>query len=61
MTKDFYKILAELNNGGITIVCVSHDIEAAVKYANKIMHLKNTPVFYGTSLEYLKWEAENND
>ena len=61
ITKDFYKILAELNNGGITIVCVSHDIEAAVKYANKIMHLKNTPVFYGTSLEYLKWEAENND
>ena len=36
------------------------DIEAAVKYANKILHLKNTSVFYGTTQDYVRWEEENN-
>lgn len=60
ITKDFYKILLELNSEGMTIVLVSHDIEAAVKYANKILHLKNTSVFYGTTQDYVRWEEENN-
>lgn len=57
VTKEFYKLLSELNNQGMTVICVSHDIDATVKYASKILHLKSTPVFYGTPQEYAQWEG----
>lgn len=50
---EMYKIIKELNDNQITIIMVSHDISAALKYASHILHV-GTPLFFGTTEEYLK-------
>lgn len=39
ITNRMYGIFEELNNRGITIITISHDIEAAKKYGNRILKL----------------------
>lgn len=46
VTKDMYDLIEGLNKKGITIIMVSHDIQAAVTYANKILHVSDTPEFF---------------
>ncbi|MDD4565589.1 MAG: metal ABC transporter ATP-binding protein [Eubacteriales bacterium] len=54
-TQDLYRQISKINREtGITIVMVSHDIHGAVKYAGKILHLKNEQVFFGTTADYMK-------
>ncbi len=48
-----YKLIEELHKEGITIIMISHDVEAAVKYASHILHISKNS-FYGTKEEYLK-------
>ena len=51
--QEMYSQIYELNkNSGIAVVMVSHDINAAVKYADKILHLSRTQLFFGTAGEY---------
>ena len=38
---------------GITVIMISHDIAAAVKYASHILHIGDA-VFFGTKAEYLQ-------
>jgi len=52
-TIEMYQIIEELNNSGITIVMISHDIGCATKYASHILHLGNGTSFYGSKKEYL--------
>lgn len=60
-TQELYRQIAEINKEtGITIIMVSHDIQSAVKYAGKILHLKNTQVFFGDTSEYIKSDAGIN-
>ena len=33
---------------------VSHDMEAAVKYASHVLHISKTPLFFGTKEDYLR-------
>ena len=55
---DMYDLIASLNNDGITIIMISHDIAAAVKYASHILHIGvGTALFYGTNTEYLTSDA----
>jgi len=49
---EFYNLIAELNNEGVTIIMISHDIAAAAKYASHILHIGRT-IFYGSTKEYL--------
>lgn len=52
-TADMYRIIRELNDEyGITIVMISHDIQAAMAYASHILHVGSMPLFYGTKKEY---------
>lgn len=52
-TTDLYELIADINkNMGMTVIMVSHDTEAAVKYASHIMQLSHTQLFYGTVDEY---------
>ena len=44
-TADMYETIKNLNDEGITIVMISHDTEAAYKYASHILHVKRNPVF----------------
>lgn len=53
-TAEMYELVAELNQqDGITIIMVSHDIDAALTYAAHILHVGETP-FWGTKEEYIQ-------
>lgn len=52
VTGEMYELIRRLNEEGITIIMISHDIGAAVKYASHILHIGN-PRFFGTRDEYL--------
>ena len=53
VTAEIYDIVNRLNReDGITVVMISHDIEAAMKYATKVIHIGKT-VFCGSKDEYL--------
>ena len=53
VTAEMYALIEKLNReDGITIIMISHDIAAAVKYASQILHIGDT-VFFGTKAEYL--------
>ena len=55
---EMYDLIEKLNNDGITIVMVSHDIAASVKYASHILHIGSKALlFVGTKTDYLKSEA----
>lgn len=56
VTASLYELIKDLNKEGITIIMVSHDIEAAVKYASHILHIGDE-LFFGTKADYLKSSA----
>ena len=55
VTAEMYALIEKLNRGedGITVIMISHDIAAAVKYASHILHIGDA-VFFGTKTEYLQ-------
>ncbi|MBR3179437.1 MAG: ABC transporter ATP-binding protein [Clostridia bacterium] len=53
VTAELYSLIAELNQEGITVIMISHDIAAAVRYASHVLHIGGS-VFFGTKNEYLK-------
>ncbi len=50
-TTELYTLIEQLNKSGVTVIMVTHDMEAAVKYANNILCLCKQP-FFGTSHMY---------
>lgn len=53
-TIDMYQLIKELNeNNNITIIMISHDIVSATKYASHILHIGNSPLFFGSKHDYL--------
>ncbi len=53
VTAQMYDLIEGLNKEGITIIMISHDISAAVRYASHILHIGDR-VFFGSREEYLK-------
>ncbi|MBE6785146.1 MAG: metal ABC transporter ATP-binding protein [Ruminococcaceae bacterium] len=54
VTSELYSIIRSINRDyGITIVMVSHDLDAAIKNASHILHLSKNDYFYGTVENYL--------
>ena len=53
VTVELYSLIEELNKQGVTIIMVSHDISAAVKYADHILHVGKTQLFFGETKDYL--------
>lgn len=53
VTADMYDLIAELNKEGVTIIMISHDISAALRYADKILHIGDD-IFFGTKQEYIE-------
>ena len=50
---DLYEMIARLNKEGVTIIMVSHDVNAAVRYASHILHIgSRKQLFFGTVDEY---------
>ena len=58
-TAELYDLIQRLNReDGITILMISHDIAAAVRYASHILHIgPYQPLFYGTTADYLQSSA----
>ena len=57
VTQEMYDIICRLNREeGMTIVMVSHDIPAAVRYSNRILQLETRVLFFGPTQEYLRTE-----
>ena len=53
VTTEMYRIIDDLNKqDGITIIMISHDMDAALHYASHILHIGETS-FYGTKAQYL--------
>ncbi|MDE7479081.1 MAG: metal ABC transporter ATP-binding protein [Lachnospiraceae bacterium] len=53
VTAEFYQLIKDLNREGLTIIMVSHDIHAALKYASHILHVEKEKSFIGTTKEYI--------
>ena len=53
VTAELYRLIESLNQEGITVVMISHDIPSAVRYASHILHIGKA-VFFGTAEEYRK-------
>lgn len=51
-TEELYTLIKNLNDEGITIIMISHDVESAIKYASHILYIGNT-IFFGTKQEFL--------
>ena len=58
VTTEMYELVAALNRDeGLTVVMISHDIAAAVRYATHILHLGGGKYFFGSRAEYLSSAA----
>lgn len=54
-TAEMYNLLKLINLcDGVTVVMVSHDVSAALRYATRILHLGHEQLFFGTVAEYEK-------
>lgn len=52
VTQEMYRLIADLNKEGVTIVMISHDIAQAVQYASHILHIGDR-IFFCTKNDYL--------
>ena len=54
VTAEMYTLIEKLNReDGITVIMISHDVAAAVRYASHILHIGDT-VFFGAKADYLQ-------
>ncbi len=51
--RSMYELIADLNKEGITIIMISHDVEAVLDYATHILHIGEDN-FFGTKEEYME-------
>ncbi|MDR3255967.1 MAG: ABC transporter ATP-binding protein [Synergistaceae bacterium] len=57
MASEMYDILEGLNRDGMTIVMISHDMKGALRYGNRILHMRKKVLFFGASDEYVGTDA----
>ena len=54
VTEEMYCLIESINReDGITVVMITHDVHAALKYANRILHI-GASVFMGSKEAYMK-------
>lgn len=53
VTREMYDAIRMLHRErGLTVVMISHDVQAAMQEADHILHMSNSGSFYGTPFEY---------
>ncbi len=56
--QDFYRLVRRLNREeGVTVLMVSHDVPGIITQANKILHLQQRVLFFGSPEEYRRTAA----
>lgn len=58
VTNEMYSLIQSLNMDGITIIMISHDLTAAVRFASHILHIGQS-IFFGTRDEYFYSDMGN--
>ena len=54
VTKELYTTIKHLSaEHGMTVIMVSHDVDAALRYSDRILHLATSLKFIGTPQDYL--------
>ncbi len=57
VTEELYQLIEQLNRDlGVTVIMVSHDISSAIQYADKILHINQSLLFYGDTESYINTE-----
>jgi ABC-type Mn/Zn transport systems, ATPase component len=57
-TNEMYELILQLNQEKkITVIMISHDIESALKYADKILHMEKRVLFFGSTSAYVNSSA----
>ncbi len=51
-TEEFYRLIGQLNREGMTVILVSHDIPASLRYANRVLSLEQDGIFFGRTEEF---------
>ena len=51
VTAEMYDLILGLNREGVTVIMISHDLEAALRYASHVLHVGHD-VFFGTAEAY---------
>ncbi len=57
---DFYRICRQINDNGMTIIMVSHDIQTALTQASHILYLGHAQPFFGTVEDFKNSPAGKN-
>lgn len=52
VTAEMYDLIGELNAEGITVIMISHDVSAAVRYASHVLVIGQKP-FFGSKQQYV--------
>ncbi len=53
-TANMYELVQKINKqDGITIIMISHDLQAALEYANKVLHI-GKDIFFGSKQDYIE-------
>ena len=57
VTEELYQLIEQLNRDlGVTVIMVSHDISSSIQYADKILHINQSLLFYGDTKSYVNTE-----
>ena len=61
VTIELYELIKHFNRThGVTVIMISHDVDSAIKYANKILHVARDKSFFGTTEEYIATDIYKN-
>ncbi|MBP3710812.1 MAG: ATP-binding cassette domain-containing protein [Treponema sp.] len=52
-TEDLYALIEQCNKDGLTVIMITHDMNAAVRYATHILHI-GAQSFFGTKDEFIR-------
>lgn len=52
--KELYSLIKDLHNEGITIIMISHDVEAALDFSTHVLHI-GKDIFFGTKKEFIHY------
>lgn len=59
VTAEFYEMISQINRDSVTVIMVTHDMSAAVKYASHILCMREDDFFFGKTEEFLKSDASD--
>lgn len=51
-TKEMYEIIEKLNRDGMTVIMITHDVPAVLKYAGCVLHMGERPEFFERAEDY---------